>query len=352
MDKPKVTIIDVARRAGVSKGTVDRVVYNRGEVSKKSELKVRKAIEELGYEPNLHASLLASRQDRMIACLLPSFEAGEYWEKVHFGFEQGGREASQLGIRTRSFFYDQYDPASFDLAAEELLAAQPAGVVLPPMFAERSAAFVARLAALEIPYVYVDTKLEDENYLAYFGMHLYDSGILCARLLTERHEPSEVDRVAIVRINRDKGGLADPTAHRREAFLDFMRENYPTTEILNVFITPSNPESIEPDLEEFFGKYPDIHYVVMFNSRVRLLSGYLTKHPDPKRRVIGFDDLEGNLQLLREGKVEIIISQHAEKQSHRAVRALGEYIVMHKSPQLRDNYMHMDILTQYNEKNY
>ena len=49
MDKNgKVTIIDVARKAGVSKGTVDRVVHNRGEVSRKSAEKVRKAIEELG----------------------------------------------------------------------------------------------------------------------------------------------------------------------------------------------------------------------------------------------------------------------------------------------------------------
>ena len=57
----KVTINDVARVAGVSKGTVDRVLHNRGEVSAKSKDKVLKVIEELGFKPNLHASLLASQ---------------------------------------------------------------------------------------------------------------------------------------------------------------------------------------------------------------------------------------------------------------------------------------------------
>ena len=57
MQDKKITIFDVAECAGVSKGTVDRVLHNRGEVSKTSAEKVRKAIEELGYEPNLYARL-------------------------------------------------------------------------------------------------------------------------------------------------------------------------------------------------------------------------------------------------------------------------------------------------------
>ena len=49
MEEKKITIFDVAEKAGVSKGTVDRVLHNRGEVSRKSAEKVRKAIEELNY---------------------------------------------------------------------------------------------------------------------------------------------------------------------------------------------------------------------------------------------------------------------------------------------------------------
>ena len=74
MEKP--TIMDIARRTGLSKGTVDRVLHNRGEVSKKSYDKVMTAVKEMGYEPNMYASLLAKSQKRSIAVLLPSPEPG------------------------------------------------------------------------------------------------------------------------------------------------------------------------------------------------------------------------------------------------------------------------------------
>ena len=72
MDKDsKITINDVALAAGVSKGTVDRVLHNRGEVSRKSREKVMRVIEELGYKPNLYASVLASRRLQKIVCIIP-----------------------------------------------------------------------------------------------------------------------------------------------------------------------------------------------------------------------------------------------------------------------------------------
>ena len=66
-DSNIVTINDVAKAAGVSKGTVDRVLHNRGEVSKKSKEKVLRVIEELGYKPNLYASMLASQKKHTIS---------------------------------------------------------------------------------------------------------------------------------------------------------------------------------------------------------------------------------------------------------------------------------------------
>ena len=47
-NKAKPTILDIARLTGLSKGTVDRVLHNRGEVSRKSYDAVMKAIQDLG----------------------------------------------------------------------------------------------------------------------------------------------------------------------------------------------------------------------------------------------------------------------------------------------------------------
>ena len=59
MDTGKIRIKDIAERAGVSEGTVDRVIHGRPSVSPKAMAKVKKALEELDYKPNMYASALA-----------------------------------------------------------------------------------------------------------------------------------------------------------------------------------------------------------------------------------------------------------------------------------------------------
>ena len=347
--KEKITIIDVAKRAGVSKGTVDRVLHNRGEVSKKSAAKVRKAIEELEYEPNVYASLLSSSNTHVIAGLLPDVVEGEYWDKINRGFVQGCEQAAAFGIRSRAFYYNQYDAEAFRRACAELLESNPAGVVLPPLFVADTMALVEELRKRAIPYVYVDSKLEDDDYFAYYGMPMYKSGRLCAALLTERDTPEEV---AVIRIRRDKNGQSDPTVGRRAGFTDFMGQNFPGAVLREIIVDPSDSDKIYAALDAFFSANPDVRHIVMFSSRVYLIGRYLSEHPAAGRRVIGFDNLEKNMEMLSEGTVDILISQRTENQSRYAVNALSDYLLMRKKPQGRDNYMHMDILTKYNMENY
>ena len=352
MESKSKTILDVARLAGVSKGTVDRVLHNRGEVSAKSAAKVRAAIEQLNYEPNLYASLLASRRERAIACVMPRYTPGEYWEKIHLGAMAGSEDVSSMGIRITEYYYDQYNLASFRNACNEVLEAAPAGVILPPLFKTETMSFVRQLKDRNIPYVYVDTRIEDENYLAYIGMPMYKSGYLCASLLTQRFSREEVGKIAVIRIRRDKTGQSDPTASRREGFMDYISENYPDCEVDQVFITPSDEEGTYSTLKEYFSLNPDVRHIVMFNSRVHLISRFLRDHRDEGRTVVGFDDLEKNIEMLKDGVLSILIAQHTEKQSRDAVNILSDHIMVHKDPANCDNYVHMDILTALNIENY
>lgn len=344
----KITIADVAKLAGVSKGTVDRVLHERGGVSRKSEEKIRQVIDELGYEPNVYASMLATRKDHSIACILPESEKDDYWYLVRQGFEKGGDTIASMNIKTRLFSYDQYNPESFRKACIQMLETNPSGVVLPPFFKNDTYTLVHSLSLRNIPYVYVDAKLEDDMYFAYYGMPMYKSGYLCAHLLTRRIPQAQLKGVLIVRIIRDKMRQSDPTINRRSGFLDYMAENFPSSEVHNIFIDPHDPRDTERKLEAFFRQHPEIHYIVMFNSRVHLLSDYLTKHPDPDRIVVGFDNLEKNISALRDGLISALICQHTDIQSFNAVMALSDYIIKHKRPEKKDNFMHMDILTSLN----
>lgn len=66
-----VTLRDVARRAGVSPRTVSNVVNDFELVSDETRSRVREAIEELGYQPNLVARNLRSGRSGMIGLAIP-----------------------------------------------------------------------------------------------------------------------------------------------------------------------------------------------------------------------------------------------------------------------------------------
>ena len=71
MEDQNYTIKDIARMAGVSAGTVDRVLHNRGDVSPKSKAKVQKVLDEIHYQPNVFAIGLAAKKKYSFLCLIP-----------------------------------------------------------------------------------------------------------------------------------------------------------------------------------------------------------------------------------------------------------------------------------------
>lgn len=67
----RATIKDVAKLAGVSPSTVTRVIQNSSSISQKTKDKVRQAMEELKYHPNLNARSLVSSYTQVIGLVLP-----------------------------------------------------------------------------------------------------------------------------------------------------------------------------------------------------------------------------------------------------------------------------------------
>lgn len=346
----KITINDIARLTGLSKGTVDRVLHNRGEVSKKSFDKVMAVIREQGYEPNLYASLLAKRKKRIIAIVLPHPHSGSYWELAISGMEKIGEEVQQFGIHSALFTYDEYQAESFREVCAKVLESNVSGVVIAPMFQYETQVFVQELGSRDIPYVFVDTKLDSpEGHLAFFGIPSYKSGFLCADMLLQGEKAREV---LVVRITRDKERQSDPTVIRRAGFMDYMRENNPGCTIRSLFVSPTDATVTDEALSSFFKEFPQVRHVVMFNSRIHLIVPFLERHPFPGRRVIGFDNLKANIEALENGTVTMLIAQHPEKQVQEAVHILSDFLVFKRKPEKPDNHMHMDILTRYNIEDY
>lgn len=77
-----VTMQDVAERAGVTKQTVSNVVTGRVRVGPATAARVRAAIEELGYTPNLVARSLATGTTKTVGLFVPTVASSFYSEVV------------------------------------------------------------------------------------------------------------------------------------------------------------------------------------------------------------------------------------------------------------------------------
>jgi len=91
------SIRDVARLAGVGKGTVSRVLNDQAGVSERTASKVKQAIRELGYTPNVQARRLARNQSDLICFVLSNRDfLHEFHSMVLKGVEsfcsQAGRD--------------------------------------------------------------------------------------------------------------------------------------------------------------------------------------------------------------------------------------------------------------------
>lgn len=91
MDKTKVTIYDVADRAGVAISTVSRVLNGSPEVSPETRRRVQAAIEELEFRPDRTAKALAQRQTDSIAVAVPS-STSQFYNEILKGVKDCLRE--------------------------------------------------------------------------------------------------------------------------------------------------------------------------------------------------------------------------------------------------------------------
>ncbi len=94
------TISDVARRAGVTSATVSNVITGRVVVSEKTRTRVLKAIEDLGYRPNLVARGLAQGKTFTIALVVPTISNPFFSEVVEEVEQIADRHNFQLLLST------------------------------------------------------------------------------------------------------------------------------------------------------------------------------------------------------------------------------------------------------------
>jgi len=347
----KPTVFDVARLAGVSRGTVDRVVNRRGKVSAAAHDRVEKAVAQLGYERNESAANLSRKKVLRIASLTPKPQEADYWKQIDDGFSQGEDVVRRFQrVVLIRHYYDQTDYSSFEKAAEDILNEGADGVILTSIFKSATRNLAAELQAKKIPYAFIDTKDDDLPYVLHCGVNPGKSGALGAYLLSLAAQKPE--SVAVICIKRNVPKAEDPNESRRRGFESYVSENFPECKLYPVQVTPDSEDSAAASMEEFITSHPEVKNFVMLSSRTYLLRKFLSSHPDSRRVVVGFDDLDGNMEALREGLVTFLVTRHIPHQSRDLLAGFTRYLSGSPAPEKRDIFFHMDILSKLNIDDY
>jgi len=92
----KITIKDVAEKAGVSRQTISRVINNKGDVNEGTRKRVLRIIEELGFQPSLQARSMVTRMTNTIALLIPDI-TNPFFSEIVRGIERTVR-ATQINV--------------------------------------------------------------------------------------------------------------------------------------------------------------------------------------------------------------------------------------------------------------
>lgn len=147
------TIKDVARRAGVSVSTVSRVLNASGYFDPQTARAVRRAIEELGYRPNVHWTRLKRNSSETIAFILGNRAAMNSMQmSLLMACEQILQEAGYDLVFACMRYSRDHKPGS--LALPRIIARQGTvdGIILGGVHHDN---FLDLLSELELPWVLV-----------------------------------------------------------------------------------------------------------------------------------------------------------------------------------------------------
>ena len=266
----RIRIKDIATLAGVSEGTVDRVLHNRGEVSAKSRDAVNKVLEEMNYSPNIFARSLASKKLYRYACLIPLFNKGDYWESVDGGFDQAANDFSQYNVRIEKYYYDQFDAGSFINVSQTILQNEPDAVFIAPIFREETLSFTNELMAKNIAFSFIDSLIEEAAFHTYYGQYSFQSGYIAAKLLLNSL-PDESE-VLVLRTKR-QGALSNQTIARNKGFLHYINtNNLVNIKLINAELKDGDDQLNIDILKQIFADSVNIKAAIVFNSKVYRLA--------------------------------------------------------------------------------
>ncbi len=346
----KIRIKDIAERAGVSVGTVDRVLHNRPNVSKPAREKVEKALKEMKYQPNVYASALAYNKSYVFNMLIPQHESEAYWEEIEQGVKKAIEVRRDFHIDVKIMYYERFNKQSFIERSQECLESKPNGVIIVPVEIDTTREFTDKLHELQIPFIMLDSYMPDLKPLSFFGQDSFCSGYFAAKMLMLI--AWKEDEIMLLKRMKDGRVTSKQQVNREVGFRHYMHDHFPNVKITELCL-PFKGTRNEYDamLKEFFEQHPNIHHCITLNSKAHIVGEFLLRNNMRDIQIMGYDMVAKNAECLRQGSISFLIAQHGYQQGYSCVDTLFKAIVLKKKVQ-PVNYMPIELLTKENVNFY
>lgn len=351
MEKTITRIKDIAEKAQVSTGTVDRVLHNRGRVSEEVRQRVLQIAKEMNYEPNLLARALVTNRTYTIAALIPDPAADSYWQAPKTGIEKAETELKQYGVVVKQFIFDPFHAASFRENADKLTNSIFDAILVAPIFYRESLTYFNVWKKKGVPFVLFNTHIPDYEPLMYIGQDSYLSGYLAGKIFHFGHQESGTFLVAHIDENmQDSSHLVK----KEQGFSDYFQQNTSPASY-NIIHTQLNrgadKEAFAAQLDKLLTGNAGIKGIFVTNSKSYMVAEYLQERGHKKINLVGYDLVEKNLHFLNAGVINFLINQNPKGQGYHSIYGLADHLIFKKKVE-PIKYLPLDIITKENLQYY
>lgn len=313
------TIKQIAQMAGVSRGTVDRVLNNRGLVNPQTEARVREVARALHYTPSRAGQALATKKRKLrIAFLLfDTVDTNPFFIDVLEGIRQKSRELKDLGVSVQ-LLHSAFGNAAAQAALLQQVAQQGYdGVAVTPLNHPLVAAAIQKLTDQGLPVITVNTDIQDSSRLAYVGSDYYKGGRTAGNLM--HLITGGRGQVGIVT------GSAEVLCHtqRVDGFASYLAQHCP--KLHQVETVQNNDDDFESfDVtRDLLQRHPEVDALFLAAAGVQGACRAL-QALDRRVQVICFDPVPQTRALMRSGLIAAAIGQQPEKQGSQPLEMLVE----------------------------
>lgn len=350
MKKSIVRIKDIALRAEVSTGTVDRVIHNRGRVAPDVKKRVLRMLSDMNYEPNMIARALGSNKTYKIAALIPDPEFDPYWVAPKEGIEKAAASVRQYGVDIQVYAFNPYVMGSFIHRAKQVCHAHVDGILLSPVFNSETLPFFEEWKAQNIPFVLFNSQILGSGALSYVGQDSYQSGMLAGKMV-HFGQPTR-STILLAHIDEEISNSAH-LLKKEQGFRDYFKDNGLEDQynIVRAELNRSDLPGFSDELDSVLEKHPDIKSIYVTSSKAYKIANHFEQKRINSIKLIGYDLLPHNVYYLSKGIISFLINQNPKGQGYWGIQQLVNHLVFKKDVP-DSNYLPLDIVTKENVSYY